>query len=67
VDYDILLEIMNEILGKTIMMPKIFIDVKNIKLMKMGQITNGGHAQNYILCNFMTCIIFNSKAMTLIK
>jgi hypothetical protein len=32
----------NEILGKTIMMPKIFIDVEKNNLMKVGQITNGG-------------------------
>jgi hypothetical protein len=42
VDYDILLEIMNEILGKTIMMPKIFIDMIIINLMKVGQIPIGG-------------------------
>jgi len=43
VDYDILLEIMNEILGQSTMMPKIFIDVKIIIIiiMKVGQITNG--------------------------
>ncbi len=25
------------------------------------------HAHKDILCNFMTCIVFNSKAMALIK